>query len=61
MIDNSNLITIITGESTPTFTINNPNHFLRTLPGTLRIEGITEAEKFMNGTSQYYIDGNNLS
>lgn len=60
MIDNSNLITTITGESTPMFTINNPNHFLRSLSGTLRIEGITESEKFMNGISQYYIDGNNI-
>ena len=61
MMDNSNLISIITLEdASPEVNINNPNHFLRILAGNLRIEGITESEKFMNGISQYYIDGNNI-
>lgn len=61
MVDNSNLIDRIQRESpNPPTTINNPNHFLRSLKGNLRIEGVIESEKFMNGISQYYIDGNNI-
>lgn len=61
MVDNGNLISIITLEdASPAVSIQNPNHFLRTLAGNLRIEGVTESEKFMNGISQYYIDGNNI-
>ena len=60
-MDNSNLIAIITQEDTsPGVSIQNPNHFLRSLIGNLRIEGVTESEKFMNGISQYYIDGDNI-
>ena len=61
MVDNSNQIAIITLEdASPGASIQNPNHFLRTLAGNLRIEGVKESEKFMNGISQYYIDGNNI-
>ena len=61
MVDNSNLISIISLEdASPAVSVNNPNHFLRTLKGNLRIEGVYESEKFMNGVCQYYIDGNNI-
>lgn len=61
MIDNSNLISTISLENaSPAVMIRNPDHFLKSLAGNLRIEGVTESEKFMNGMSQYYIDSNNI-
>lgn len=60
MVDNSNLILQISEDPTAAFVINDPNHFLKSLKGNLRIEGVTESEKFMNGTNQYYIDNNNI-
>lgn len=59
-IDNSNLINSITGESSTGFTITNPNHFIKSLSGNLRIEGITDAKLFLNGISSFWIDGNHI-
>lgn len=60
-VDNSNLISMISLEdANPSVSIQDPNHFLKSLAGNLRIEGVTESEKFMNGTNQYYIDSNNI-
>lgn len=61
MIDNSNLISILSlKDASPAVMIQNPNHFLKTLAGNIRVEGVTESETFMNGISQYYIDSNNI-
>lgn len=61
IVDNSNLISIITLEdASPAVSINNPNHFLKVLAGNLRIEGITEGSVFMQGISYYYQNQNQI-
>ena len=61
LVDNSNLISLLNMENlNPPVTINNPNHFLRSLSGKIRIEGITESEIFMQGISYYYQDQNHI-